>query len=179
MDRSFYIFPLKRIKQQRINKAIREYTIQLVTEDGPPKTMSIEEALALAEEMSMDLVEINPNAKPVMCKIMDYGKFLYKKKKQEQEAKKKHKPAETKTIRFGFRTSDHDLNVRCEQAKGFLEKGNMVKVQVMGRGRELAYKDLALKKVEKFVDNLKDVATVDTLPKMNGNIIIAILKPQK
>lgn len=150
-----------------------------MTDDGPPQTMSIEDAISLAEENGMDLVEINPNAKPVMCKIMDYGKFLYKKKKQEQEAKKKHKPAETKTIRFGFRTSDHDLNVRGEQAKGFLEKGNVVKIQVMGRGRELAYKDLALKKVEKFVDNLKDIATVDTLPKINGNIIIAILKPQK
>ncbi len=141
--------------------------------------MSIEEAIATAAEAGMDLVEINPSADPVLCKIMDYGKFLYKKKKQEQEAKKKHKPAETKTIRFGFRTSEHDLQVRDGQVRGFLEKGNMVKIQVMGRGRELAYKDLALQKVEKFVDNLKDVATVDTLPKMNGNIIIAILKPQK
>lgn len=88
------------------------------------------------------------------------------------------KAVEVKTIRFGFNTSEHDLMIRDKQARGFLEKGDIVRLQVMGRGRQLAYKPLALKKVEKFVENLKDVATVDAPPKMAGNSILVTLRAQ-
>lgn len=150
----------------------------LVLEGQAPVRMSLEQALMKAEEMEMDLVEMNPNSTPPLCKILDYGKFLYKKKKQEQDAKKRVKVVEVKTIRFGFNTSEHDLMIRDKQARGFLEKGDIVRLQVMGRGRQLAYKPLALKKVEKFIENLKDVATVDAPPKMAGNSILVTLRPQ-
>lgn len=147
-------------------------------DEQAPIRMSTEQALMKAEELSLDLVEMNPNSSPPLCKILDYGKFLYKKKKQEQDAKKRVKAVEVKTIRFGFNTSEHDLMIRDKQARGFLEKGDIVRLQVMGRGRQLAYKPLALKKVEKFVENLKDVATVDAPPKMAGNSILVTLRAQ-
>lgn len=150
----------------------------LVVEEQAPIRMSTEQALMKAEEMGMDLVEMNPNSNPPLCKILDYGKFLYKKKKQEQDAKKRQKVVEVKTIRFGFNTAENDLAIREKQVRGFLEKGDIVRIQVMGRGRQLAYKPLALKKVEKFIENLKDVATVDAPPKMAGNSILVTLRAQ-
>lgn len=166
------------IKQARTNDRIRTSEVLLVMEDQAPIRMSTDQALAKAEEMGLDLVEINPNSTPPLCKILDYGKFLYKKKKQEQDARKRVKAIDVKTIRFGFNTSDHDLAIRDRRAREFLDKGDIVRLQVMGRGRQLAYKPLALKKVEKFVENLKDVATVDAPPKMAGNSILVTLRPQ-
>ena len=148
-------------------------------EGKAPQRISTADAIAQAYEQEMDLVEINPNSVPPMVKIMDYGKYLYKKRKLEQDAKKGQKQTELKTIRFGFNTSEHDLSIKEKKIREFIEKGNIVKIQVQGRGRELAYKDLALKKVEKFIENIKDVATVDTLPKLTGHSILTVLKPTK
>lgn len=164
--------------QHRLNEEIKVPLIQLVQDEKAPLEITAEKALEMAKDDGMDLVEINPNLTPPLCKIMDYGKYLYKKNKQEQEAKKRSKPTETKTIRFGFRTSDHDLSIKEKNARKFLEKGNMVKVQVMGRGRELIYKDHAFEKVKKFIANLEDIATVDGPPKMAGNTIISIIRPK-
>jgi len=141
--------------------------------------MSRDDALAIAEEKNLDLVEINPNMEPPLCKILDYGKYLYKQKKQQQEAKKKVKQTEVKTIRMGYRTSEHDMATKERKARQFIDKGNLVKLQVIGRGRELAYKDFAVEKVKNFIANLEDVATVDSPPKFSGNTIITILKPIK
>ncbi len=110
---------------------------------------------------------------------MDFGKFLYKKKKQEQDAKKQQRGHETKTIRFGFLTGAHDIEIRVNQAKEFLQKGNSVKIQVLGRGRQLAYSGSAMEKVQNFIAQLTDLATVESPPKQNGGMIIAVIKPSK
>ena len=127
----------------------------------------------------MDLVEVNPNLNPPLCKLMDYGKFLYKKKKQEQTAKKSQKQVEVKTLRFGFQISEHDLSIKNQQARKFLEKGNLIKLQSSGKGRQLAYIEMAKKKVENFIANLADIATVEQPPKIQGGNIMCIIKPLK
>lgn len=167
------------IKAARINNEIRVPRVSLILDDKAPEVFSIEDARKIAEEQGMDLVEVNPSNNPPLCKIMDYGKFLYKKKKQEQTAKKSQKQIELKTLRFSFQISEHDLDIRERQARGFLEKGNLVKIQCVGKGRQLAYADLAKAKVEKFVASLSDIATVDQAVKVQGGNILATIKPMK
>lgn len=167
------------IKTARTNNEIRSPRINLIIGEAAPVVMSIEEARRVAEEQEMDLVEVNPNSTPPLCKLMDYGKFLYKKKKQEQNAKKNQKQVEVKTLRFGFRISEHDLDIKNQQARKFLEKGNLIKIHSVGKGRELAYVELAKKKVEKFIANLADIATVEQQPKVTGGNIHCIIKPTK
>lgn len=167
------------IKTARTNNEIRSPRINLIIGENPPEVLSIEDARRIAEEQEMDLVEVNPNSNPPLCKLMDYGKFLYKKKKQEQNAKKNQKQVEVKTLRFGFRISEHDLEIKNQQARKFLEKGNLIKIHSAGKGRELAYVELAKKKVEKFIANLADIATVEQQPKVTGGNIHCIIKPTK
>lgn len=140
---------------------------------------AIEDARRIAAEREMDLVEVNPSLNPPLCKLMDYGKFLYKKKKQEQNAKKSQKQVELKTLRFSFQISEHDLEIRQLQARKFLEKGNLVKLQCVGKGRQLAYAELAKKKVENFIASLADVATIEQAVKVQGGNILGTIKPVK
>lgn len=148
-------------------------------EDKAPEVYSIEDARKIAEEQGLDLVEVNPNVNPPLCKLMDYGKFLYKKKKQEQNAKKSQKQVELKTLRFSFQISEHDLEIRESQARKFLEKGNLVKIQCVGKGRQLAYAEIARKKVENFIQSLSDISAVEQAIKVQGGNILATLKPMK
>ena len=175
----FYTINIPVIKTARTNKEIKAYEVAVIIDDNAPKVMSIEEALAYAESKELDLVEVNATAVPPICKLIDYGKFLFKRKKQDQTAKKKQKQQELKTIRFGFRTSEHDLSIKADQARKFLEKGNLVKIHVMGKGRELAYIGIAREKVENFVASLADIGTVDQPVKVQENSIHSLLRPLK
>lgn len=139
--------------------------------------MAVEKALAMAKEQELDLIELAPNVNPPVCKILDYGKYLYKQQKAAQKQKTASKQSEMKGIRIGFRTSDHDIEIKKTQARKFLEKRHPVKIQMMFKGRELAYVEMGKGKIKKFISDLSDVAKPDGEPKKHGHTMIAILTP--
>lgn len=132
----------------------------------------------MAREREMDLVEVAPNAKPPVCKIMDLGKFLYKQKKQEQKQKKAQKQGEVKGIRLSIRTGSHDMQVKAEKAKEFLKDRNTVKVALVMRGRELSHIELGYEKIKSFATMMGDCAKIEERPKKQGYNIIMILTPK-
>lgn len=140
---------------------------------------SIEDALKLAQEEGLDLVEVAPKANPPVCKLMDYGKHLYRQNKIERKHKKMQKQAEMKGIRISLRIDTHDLETKIRKARGFLDDRNSVKVSLVFRGREAAHHELAKEKLDLFFDSLKDIAHLDQPPKKQGNTMIMILVPLK
>lgn len=132
----------------------------------------------MARASELDLVEVAPNAKPPVCKIMDFGKFLYRQKKQEQKHKKGQKQREVKGIRLSMRTDTHDLEIKAAKAKEFLADKNMVKVTMMMRGRELAHIDLARSKMTKFVEMLADAGKLEEPAKRQGNSLMMMFIPK-
>lgn len=140
--------------------------------------VGIEKARQLAEEAGFDLVEVSPKAKPPVCRIMDYGKHLYEQKKADKKQKKAQKQTEVKGIRISLRIGEHDMQTKIKQAKKFLEAGNLVKFSLIFKGREHAHTELGYEKFEKFIDELKDVATIDTAPKKQGSKLMMIMAPK-
>ena len=140
--------------------------------------MPLAEALQKARALELDLVEVAPNAKPPVCKIMDFGKFLYRQKKQEQKQKKTQKQGEVKGVRLSMRTGTHDLEVKAAKAKEFLKDRNLVKVALILRGRELSHIDLARDKMKVFAEMLADAGTIEELPKKQGHNIIMMINPK-
>lgn len=141
--------------------------------------MATEKASALAQEKDLDLCEVAPNVNPPVCKIMDYGKYQYHQKKIDTKHRKTQKKTEVKGVRMGFKTGEHDMETKAKQAKKFLEVGNSVKVSLIFRGREAMYKDLAKEKMLKFQEGLKEICSIETFPKSQGNTLIMILTPKK
>ena len=135
--------------------------------------------MRLAEEHSLDLVEVAPKAIPPVCKLMDYGKYLYRQRKIEQKHKKMQKQAEMKGIRLSLRIDTHDLETKIRQARGFLEDRNSVKIQLMFRGREAAHVDLARKKLDFLSKSLQDIGQIEEPAKKQGNQMIMIIVPLK
>lgn len=148
-------------------------------DDGQLGVKSLEDALKLAQEAEMDLVEVAPKADPPVCKILDYGKYLYRQNKIEQKHKKMQKQTEMKGIRISFRIDTHDLETKIKQARGFIEDRNGVKVTLVFRGREATHSDIAKKKLDLFYDSLKDIAHMEQSPKRQGNTMFMILVPLK
>ena len=140
--------------------------------------MPVEKARQMAEEAEQDLVEVSPKAVPPVCKIMDYGKYLYKLNKVEQKQKKSQIKTEVKGVRLGFNTGQHDLDFKVKRAKEFLGKRNLVKVALILKGREMAYKSIALDKMREFAKSLEEDAVIDSPPKAQGYQITMILKPK-
>lgn len=140
--------------------------------------MALEKALTLAREQELDLVEVAPNAVPPVCKIMDFGKFLYKQKKQDQKQKKAQKQGEVKGIRLSMRTDTHDLEVKANKAKEFLKDKNLVKVAMILRGRELSHIDLARVKMNLFKTMIEDVGQLEEGPKKQGNNLFMMITPK-
>lgn len=138
-----------------------------------------EKALSLARERGFDLVEVAPDARPPVCRLLDFGSFLFEQKKREKMQRKASKMAEMKGIRFGIRISPHDFGVKVSAARRFLEKGHAVKATLQFRGREITHDELGVKKLEEFRDTLSDIARVDQEPKRQGKQIIMTLFPEK
>lgn len=134
--------------------------------------------MQLAREQELDLVEVAPMAKPPVCKIMDFGKFLYRQKKQEHKQKKSQKQGEVKGIRLSMRTDTHDLEIKAEKAKEFLKSRNVVKIAMILRGRELSHMDLARQKMNKFAEMLADTGKMDEMPKKQGHNLIMMFTPK-
>lgn len=133
----------------------------------------------MAEEKGLDLVEVSPLSRPPVCKIMDFGTYLYSQKKKEKKQKKSQKQTETKTIRLSIRTESHDLEVKAKKARQFLENRSIVKVVVLFRGREMAHGDLGEKQLRQFAQMLEDVAVIEQQPKRQGYQMTMILNPLK
>ena len=154
--------------------------MRVVTQDGENLgVMAIQAALAEAEKRSLDLIEVAPDGKPPVCRIIDYGKFRYEQRKKQKEAQKKSKQTEIKGIRVRPNTDDHDLDFKSKNALKFLRKGDKVKFTVIFRGPELRHKDIGQKQLERFITNLADYAIVDQSPRMEGRRMTMVLEPKK
>jgi translation initiation factor IF-3 len=141
--------------------------------------VSFEEAMRLADELELDLVEISPNAAPPVCKIIDYQKFLYQQKKRDKEQKAKSTKVVVKEIRFGPQTDDHDYNFKLKHAVEFLKEGCKVKAYVFFKGRSILFKEQGEVLLLRFASDLEDYAKVDQLPLLEGKRMIVLLSPKK
>ncbi len=148
-------------------------------ENIEPKVMDIRDALNLADEMELDLVEISPNAEPPVCKIVDYQKFLYQQKKKQKEIKANAAKIVVKEIRFGPNTDDHDYNFKLKHAINFLEEGAKVRAYVFFKGRSILFKEQGEKLLARFVSDLDEYGKVDQTPRLEGKRMIIILSPKK
>jgi translation initiation factor IF-3 len=163
----------------RINEEIRAKEIRVTSADGSQLgVMTVREGLRLAEEKHLDLVEIAPNAKPPVCRIMDFGKYRYEQQKREKEAKKKQKVVTVKEVKLRPNIETHDFNVKFKSALRFIEEGNKVKVTIMFRGRELSHPELGKDILQKMANELKDFVTIEREPKLEGKNMIMILAPK-
>ncbi len=165
-------------EKHKINDKILSREIRLVLEGQEPKVMATSDAIRMAEEQELDLVEISPNAVPPVCKIMDYRKFLYNQKRKEKELKAKQSKVVLKEVRFGPNTDDHDFNFKLAHARKFLEEGNKVKAYVFFRGRTIVFKDRGEILLLKFAQELSDIGAVEQLPKLEGKRMIIMINPK-
>ena len=141
--------------------------------------LSRDEALRMAEDEELDLVEIQPNADPPVCKIMDFGKFKYEQQKRESEARKKQKIIEVKEIKFRPNTDTHDYEVKMRSVFKFLEGGDKVKITLRFRGREMAHQNLGRELLERVAADVKDVGKVENMPKLEGRQMVMMIGPAK
>jgi translation initiation factor IF-3 len=167
--------------EHRINHLIRVPEVRLVGENIEVGVYSIQDALRIANEQGLDLVEISPNAVPPVCKVIDYNKFLYEKKKKDKEMKAKSKASEVKEIRFTPNTDDHDFDFKAKHAEKFLKDGDKVKAYVQFKGRAIQFKERGELLLLKFAERLNEVGVLEGMPKMEGKRMLAIWapKPQK
>jgi translation initiation factor IF-3 len=162
----------------RINDAIRARQLRVIDADG--KQLGIlprQEALRLAEDRSLDLVEVAPNADPPVAKLMDYGKYQYERAKREREARKSRKEIEVKEVRLRPKTDEHDINFKVRQARSFLSSGAKVKIRMRFRGREIYNLDVAKAQFDHFAEELVDVSTIEQSPRFEGRTMLMILAP--
>ena len=163
-----------------MNEAIRSPQLRVIDADG--KQLGIlprREALRLAGERDLDLVEVSPNANPPVVKLMDFGKYQYERAKRDREARKASKNIEVKEIRLRPKTGEHDLAFKIRQARSFLENGAKVKVRIRFRGREITHPEVARAQMERISGDLSDVSTIEQRPGFEGRTILMILAPTR
>ncbi|MDL2309875.1 translation initiation factor IF-3 [Parabacteroides sp. OttesenSCG-928-B22] len=165
--------------QYKINERIRAREVRLVGDNVEQGVYPIFQALKMAEERELDLVEISPNAAPPVCKIIDYQKFLYQQKKKQKEQKAKSVKVIVKEIRFGPQTDDHDYNFKLKHAKGFLQEGAKVKAYVFFKGRSILFKEQGEVLLLRFANDLEEFGKVEQLPVLEGKRMIIMLSPKK
>lgn len=137
------------------------------------------EALRVAEDRGLDLVEIAPQARPPVCRLLNYGKFMYEQQRRQREARRAQKQVEVKEIQIRPKTAEHDINVKLNRARKFLNQGSRIRVRVRFRGREMAHLEIARDIMDRVTEDLGDVAIVDSRPRMEGRAMIMMLSPQK
>lgn len=166
-------------KENQINEEIRDKELRVIDSDGTQLgIMSLDEALNLAFEKKLDLVNIAPTAKPPVCKILDYGKYRYELQKKEKEAKKKQKITQVKEIRLSTFIEEHDLVVKANNAAKFLKEGDKVKVSLRFKGREKDYASKGQAVMAKFAEVIAEVGVVEKKPEFEGRSLIMILAPK-
>lgn len=167
-------------KEHQLNAEIRDKEVRLIGEQGEQLgIVSSRDALAIAEEKGLDLVKISPNATPPVCKIMNYGKYLFELNKKAKEAKKNQKIVETKEVWLSMTIDVGDLNVKAKQAQKFLSTGSKVKVSIRMRGRQMAHSELGLDVMKRFYEIVKDFGTLEKQPLTEGRNIWMMLAPVK
>ncbi|HIW42210.1 MAG TPA: translation initiation factor IF-3 [Candidatus Mediterraneibacter vanvlietii] len=163
-----------------INEQIRDREVRLISENGEQLgIMSAREAMKIAQEAELDLVKIAPQAKPPVCKIIDYGKYKYEQTRKEKEARKKQKTVEVKEVRLSPNIDTNDLNTKINNAKKFIAKGNKVKVTLRFRGREMAHVQQSKHILDDFAETLADVAVVEKPAKMEGRAMSMVLAEKR
>lgn len=165
--------------QYRVNGQIRAKEVRIVGEDIESKVYPIAQALRIAEEHGVDLVEISPTAVPPVCRVIDYSKFLYQLKKRQKEQKAKQVKVEVKEIRFGPQTDDHDFNFKLKHAMGFLKDGNKVRAYVYFKGRSILFKEQGEVLLLRFANDLEDYCKVEQMPILEKKRMTIVLAPKK
>lgn len=165
-------------KQYSVNEEIRAREVRVVGEDGA-RVMSTRDAIMLARQQGVDLVEISPNAQPPVCRLIDYSKFLYQQKKKQKEMKAKQVKIEVKEIRFGPQTDEHDYNFKLKHAIEFLKDGNKVRAYVFFRGRSILFKEQGEVLLLRFANDLEEYGKVESMPSLEGKKMFLYLSPKK
>ena len=168
----------KKENQYRVNEQIRAREVRVVGE-GESSVMPLRQALDLAHQEGVDLVEISPNAQPPVCRLIDYSKFLYQQKKRQKEMKAKQVKVEVKEIRFGPQTGENDYNFKLKHAKEFLEEGNKVRAFVFFRGRSILFKEQGEVLLLRFANDLEEYGKVEQMPILEGKRMILFIVPKK
>ncbi|ANI89456.1 translation initiation factor IF-3 [Arachidicoccus ginsenosidimutans] len=171
-------FPRQQEAEHRINERIRVPEVRLVGDNVETGIYSIEAARRIAEEKGLDLVEISPNANPPVCRVVEYKKFLYEKKRKEKEMKANSKQNEVKEIRFTPGTDDHDFDFKAKHAEKFLQDGHKVKAYVQFKGRAMMFQDRGTLLLLKFAERLADFGALENMPKMEGRRMHAMFAPK-
>ena len=176
----YFLWRYKTISELMINEQIRDREVRLIGPDGEQiGVVSSREAQKIADEAGLDLVKIAPNAKPPVCKVIDYGKYRYELARKEKEARKKQKVVELKEIRLSPNIDSNDLNTKMNAAKKFLSKGDKVKITLRFRGREMAHMNASKHILDDFAESLAEVAVVEKAPKVEGRSISMVLAEKK
>jgi translation initiation factor IF-3 len=166
--------------EYRINEAIRVPEVRLIDADGDNKgVVTRQDAMQLAEQAGLDLVEVAPNSDPPVCRILDYGKFLYEKSKKDREARKAQTKVEIKEIRLRPKTSEHHRSFKVKNARRWLAEGKKVLARIRFRGREITYPEIALEDLKAIAEELSDVGTIEQAPRMEGRTMFMVLTPRK
>ena len=166
-------------QQYRVNEQIRVREVRIVGDGIESSVMPTRNALHLAEQKGVDLVEISPNAQPPVCRLIDYSKFLYQQKKHQKEMKAKQVKVDVKEIRFGPQTDDHDYEFKLKHAKGFLTDGDKVKAFVFFKGRSILFKEQGEVLLLRFAADLEDYGKVEQMPQLEGKRMIMFISPKK
>jgi translation initiation factor IF-3 len=162
-----------------INWGIRAPEVRVITADGKQAgILPLKEAMKLAEEQGLDLVEVAANATPPVCRIMNYGKYKYQQAKRTHEARKHQTVIQVKELKLRPRTEEHDFQFKLRHAKRFLEEGNKVKISVLFRGREMAYPVFGTEILNRFIEGIKDLVVIEQAPRMEGRNMVTILAPK-
>ena len=167
-------------KRVRVNEQIRISPVRLITDDGEQLgIVSIDDARVQANERGLDLVEVAPDARPPVVKMMDYGKYKYEAARQEREARKKQHTIQVKEVKFRPGIEDHDYEFKTRHARRFLEEGNKVKLTMMFRGRQVTHPELGLEVLARVTEDLKDVGKVEQHPNFEGRLMVMVIAPLK
>jgi translation initiation factor IF-3 len=171
-------FRKEQYQEHRTNHMIRVPQVRLVGDNVEVGVYPTQDAQRMANEQGLDLVEISPNAEPPVCKIIDYNKFLYEKKKKEKEMKAKSKVSEVKEIRFTPNTDDHDFDFKSKHAENFLKDGNKVKAYVQFKGRAIMFKERGELLLLRFAERLAEIGQPESMPKLEGKRMMMVLTPK-
>ncbi len=166
-------------KEGNVNWSIRAAEVRVIDAEGKQVgILPLKEAVRLAEEQGLDLVEVAPNATPPVCRVMNYGKFKYQQSKRTHEARKHQTVIHVKEVKVRPNTEEHDFQFKLRNVKRFLSEGNKVKVSMLFRGREIAHTELGRGKISRLLEEVKDVTVVEQAPRMEGRTLVAILAPK-
>jgi len=167
------------VKEVAINWDIKAPEVRVIDPDGKQVgVLPVKEAIKIAEERGLDLVEVAPNSQPPVCRIMNYGKYKYQQSKRTQEARKHQTVIRIKEVKVRPRTEEHDFQFKLRHVKRFLDEGNKVKISILFRGREIAHPEFGKELLNRFIEGVKDVIVIEQSPRLEGRNMVMILAPK-